>query len=177
MPTQQKAERIQELTDRMSRMQVAIVTDYRGLTVAELTNLRRVLREKGADFVVAKNTLTRIAAREAGREAIEQLLEGPTGIAFGYDDIPGTATALNNFLKDLKKDIKVRGGVLGNSVFGANDLESIASMPTREQSLARIAGGVQAPASRILGALNGVMRNIAYILRAHSEGEGSQAAA
>src|SRR6185369_6184381 len=109
--------------DRLARSQVAVVADYRGLTMAELTELRRSLREKGAEFIVAKNTLTRIAARQAGREAIEPLLEGPTAIAISYDDIPGMAKVLHDFIKASRKDIHVRGGLLGAQAFGPSDLE------------------------------------------------------
>ncbi|GIV97313.1 MAG: 50S ribosomal protein L10 [Herpetosiphonaceae bacterium] len=177
MPTERKVETVRELADRLQRMQVAIVTDYRGLSVAEITALRRQLREKGAEFVVAKNTLTRLAAREAGKDGIEPLLEGPTALAIAYDDIPGMAKTLSNFLKESKKDIKVRGGLLGSQLIGPQDLERLATMPTREQSIAKVLGGVQAPASRIVGALNGVMRNIAYILKAYSEKEGAATSA
>jgi len=173
MPTQQKVETVQELADRLKRMQVAVVADYRGLTVAEITDLRRALREKGAEFIVAKNTLARLAARETGREAIEPLLKGPTAIAFAYDDIPGMAKALNDFVKGLRRDFPIRGGILGNQVMVSLDLNRLAEMPTREQSIAKVMGSVQSPASRVVGALNGVMRNIAYILRAYSEKEGA----
>jgi large subunit ribosomal protein L10 len=176
VPTQEKVETVAQLTDRMKRMQVAMVADYRGLTMAEMTTLRSALRAKGAEFIVAKNTLAVLAARETGSEGLEPLLKGPTALVISYDDIPGMAKAFSDFAKTLRnKELSIRGGLLGNQVLGPGDLERLVSLPTREQSVARVLGGVQAPASRVVGAISGVMRNIAYVLKAYSE-QGAQGA-
>ena len=178
MPTERKGETIESLADKLQRKQLAVVTDYRGLSVAELTDLRKKLRDNGAELIVAKNTLVRIAAERTGNEAISPLLEGPTAMAFAYDDISKAAKTLNDYIKASKKQISVRGGLLGNQLMPANGLEAVTQLPSREQVYATIMGGVQAPASRIVGTINAVMRNIAYILRAHSEQtEGAEAAA
>jgi len=94
MPTQRKVEIVGDLTDKMARMQLAVVADYRGFSVAELTALRTKLRENGAEMIVAKNTLLRLAARNTGREAIEPLLEGPTAVTFAYDNVAKVAKIL-----------------------------------------------------------------------------------
>lgn len=177
MPNDRKVETLAVLTDKMRRQQLTVVADYRGLTVAEITDLRSKLRESGADFIVAKNTLVRLAARETGNEAIEPLLEGPTALAISYDDIAKTAKTLNDYIRASRKQIQVRGGLLGNSPLAADGLEAVSNLPSREQVLANIIGGVQAPASRIVGAMSGVMRNIAFILRAYSEKEAAGEAA
>lgn len=169
MTTEAKVQTVSDLTERLNRMQMLIVTDYRGLTVAEMADLRKVVRAKGGEIVVAKNTLTRIAVRETGHSDVEQFLKGPTALAFSYDDIPGVAKALDDYFKATKKDVKVKGGMLGTSPLAAGDLERVSKMATRDQSIAKVLGGVNAPASRILGAINSVMRNIAYVLKAHSE--------
>jgi len=166
MPTQAKVATVAELTDRLNRAQMLLVADYRGLTVAELNELRKKVREKGGEVIIAKNTLTRLAAREAGKTEIEEFLGGPTALAFSYDDIPGVAKAIDDFFKASKKDIKVKGGIVGTSKI---TVERVAKMPTRDESLAKILGGINAPASRIVGGLKGVMRNIAYILGAHAQ--------
>lgn len=169
MATEAKIQTVSELSERLNRMQMLIVADYRGLTVAELSELRKVVREKGGEIVVAKNTLTRLAVRETGHTEVEPLLKGPTALAFSYDDIPGVAKAIDDYFRATKKDVKVKGGLLGTSAIAAGDLDRLAKMPTREQSLSRVLGGVNAPASRLVGAINGVMRNIAYVLKAYSE--------
>lgn len=169
MATEAKIQTVSDLAERLNRMQMMIVADYRGLTVAELSELRKVVREKGGEIVVAKNTLTRIAVRETGHEAVEPLLKGPTALAFSYEDIAGVAKAIDDYFKATKKDVKVKGGLLGTAAIGPGDLDRLAKLPTREQSLSRVLGGVNAPASRLVGAISGVMRNIAYVLKAYSE--------
>jgi large subunit ribosomal protein L10 len=175
MPTPAKEQTVAELTERMNRMQMLLVADYRGLSVAELAELRKVVRAKGGEVIVAKNTLTRLAAREAGYAQVEEFLKGPTALTFSYDDVPGVAKAVDDYFKATKKDVKLKGGMVGTSVIQANDLERVSKMPTRQDSLAKVLGGVNAPASRILGAMNAVMRNIAYILNTHSQSGSTEA--
>ena len=177
MPTLAKEQTVAELAEKMSRMQMLLIADYRGLSVAELTQLRSAVRAKGGEIVIAKNTLTRLAARESGNAQIEDLLKGPTALTFSYDDVPGVAKAVDDYFKAAKKDIKIKGGLVGSSVIAAGDLERVSKMATRQDSIAKVLGGVNAPASRIVGAINSVMRNIAYVLQAHSEQANSTAEA
>lgn len=170
MPTSAKIATVADLTDRLQRMEMMVIADYRGLTVSEMADLRKAVRAKGGEVIIAKNTLTRIAAQNVGiADKLEPLLDGPSALAFTYDDIPGFAKAIDDYFKASKKNIQVKGGIVGGNIIQGKDLEQIAKMPTRADSLAKILGGIQAPASRIVGSLNGVMRNIAYILKAHSE--------
>ncbi|NNJ12534.1 50S ribosomal protein L10 [Chloroflexales bacterium ZM16-3] len=166
MPTQRKVEIVDELSDKMSRMQLAVVADYRGFTVAELTALRAKLRENGAEMIVAKNTLLRLAARNAGREAIEPLLEGPTAVAFAYDDVAKVAKVLLDASKAGPKPLTVRGGLLGTSPIGADGLENVTRLPSREQALAQVLGAVSAPVSGVVGVLNAAVSNVMYVLQA-----------
>ena len=175
MPTPAKEQTVAELTERMNRMQMLLVADYRGLSVAELAELRKVVRAKGGEVIVAKNTLTRLAAREAGYTQVEEFLKGPTALTFSYDDVPGVAKAVDDYFKASKKDVKLKGGLVGTSVIQAKDLERVSKMPTRQDSIAKVLGGVNAPASRILGAMNAVMRNIAYILNTHAQSGSTEA--
>ncbi|HNP70656.1 MAG TPA: 50S ribosomal protein L10 [Kouleothrix sp.] len=165
MATQRKIESVADLTDKLERTQLTVVTDYRGLTVAEITDLRRRLRETGAELIVAKNTLTLRAAKETGHTAIEPLLSGPTALAFAFKDASKTAKAINDFNKGPKK-LVVRGGMLGNTLMGPNVLEQVATLPTREQVLAQIVGGVSAPVSGVVGVLNAAITNVLYVLQA-----------
>src|SRR3712207_4379167 len=111
MPTTRKIEQVSDLTEKLKRTQVTMVADYRGLTVAEITDLRTKLRAVDAELIVAKNTLTLIAARETGHEALEELLAGPTALAFAYGDASKVAKTLNDFNRGPKK-LTVRGGLL-----------------------------------------------------------------
>jgi large subunit ribosomal protein L10 len=176
MPTPRKIQTLANLTEKMSRVQLAVVADYRGMTVAEMAELRQKMREAGAEVVIAKNTLVRMAARETGREAMEHLLVGPTAMTFAYDDPSKVANALRDYLKDKQK-FSVRGGVLGTSLLEADALEQVAKMPSRQTLYAQILGNVQAPVSNlvglvqapmsdVVGCLNSAINNVVYVLQA-----------
>lgn len=173
MPSKQNIAAVEELKEKISRAQLLLVGEYRGLTVAEMAELRKAVRPTNAEVLVTKNTLTKIAANEVGVSGLDEFLGGPVALTLAYDDPVATAKALNDYLKGAKKAMTVRGGLLGETRLTAADLERVASTPSREQSIARIMGGINAPASRIVGALNGVMRNIAYILAQVAEGKGN----
>src|SRR6476619_7159308 len=110
MPTARKKEAVKELQDLFTKSQVLIFTDYRGLSVADITNLRRQLREKGVEYHVTKNTLTTRAAEHAGLETLGPLLDGPTAIAFVGDDIPGAAKVIGDFAR-TSRILHIRGGL------------------------------------------------------------------
>jgi len=173
MPNKQNIAAVEELKNKLSRSQLTLVGEYRGLTVAEMADLRNAIRKTDAEVIVTKNTLTKIAANEVGITGLDEFLGGPVAITLAYGDPVATAKALNDYLKNAKKSVTVRGGLLGTDRIGSGDLDRVASTPSREQSIARIMGGVNTPASRIVGALNGVMRNIAYILGQHAAGQGN----
>ncbi|HEX6289059.1 MAG TPA: 50S ribosomal protein L10 [Herpetosiphonaceae bacterium] len=171
MPNKQNLAAVEELKDKLGRSQLTLVSEYRGLTVAEMADLRNAVRKTNAEVIVAKNTLTKIAANEIGITGLDEFLGGPVALTLAYGDPVAAAKALNDYLKGAKKAMTVRGGMLGTTRLTGGDLDRVASTPSREQSIARIMGGVNAPASRIVGALNGVMRNIAYILSQVGEGK------
>ena len=131
MPTPQKAVQIGELADQLQRAQLTIVTDYRGLTVTDLQNLRSTLRPLNAEFRVAKNTLTRIAAEQVGIDVMQPVLEEPTALVFAYEDIVSVSKAINDFVR-TSRVLKVRGGVLQNQLLDADAVESIATLPSKQ---------------------------------------------
>ena len=133
MPTQRKVESVADLTDKLTRTQLTLVTDYRGLTVAEITDLRKKLRDTGAELIVAKNTLTLRAAKETGHEALESLVSGPTALAFAFQDAARTAKAISDFNKAPEK-LVVRGGVLGNALLGEIVLDEVSSLAASSRS-------------------------------------------
>ena len=176
MPTQRKFDQVAELTDKLSRAQVTFVTDYRGLTVAEITGLRTKLRQSGAELIVAKNTLMEIAAKETGHSAIDSLLAGPTAVAFAYDDVTATAKVLQDFNRGAKP-LKIRGGMLGTSLLQGDVLDQIAKIPSRQDVLAQIVGGVSAPVSGVVGVLNAAITNVLYVLQARIDQQGGESPA
>jgi len=165
LPTQRKIDAVADLSDKLSRTQLTVVADYRGLTVAEISELRKRLRETGAELIVAKNTLTLLAAKQTGNDALEPLLAGPTALAFAYDDVAKTAKAINDFNRGPKK-LVVRGGMLGKNLLAANALDQVATMPSREQVLAQIVGGIASPVAGVVGVINAAITNVLYVLQA-----------
>ena len=176
MPNKQNVAQVETLKEKLGRAQLTLVGEYRGLSVAELTRLRNALRPSNAEVVVAKNTLTKIAANEVGITGLDEFLGGPVTLTIAYGDPVATAKVLNDYLRTNRNSIQVRGGVLGAERIGGDDLERVASTPTREQSIARVLGSVNSPATRIAMTLNGVARNIAYILAQVAEGQGNAGA-
>lgn len=162
---QEKEQMVAEITDKLSRSEGAILVDYRGLDVAQISELRRQMRDSGVDFKVVKNTLTSIAAHNAGIEGLDQYLEGPIGIAFGYDDPVLPAKLLNDFAK-VNEDLEFRAGLLGDSVIGEEKVKELAKLPSREEMLGRVAGTFQAPIAGFASTCQGVIRKFVYAVEA-----------
>ena len=178
MPTPQKEAAVEDLTDKMRRAKLAVVADYRGLTVRDLATLRRSLRPHQVDFTIAKNTLLRIAARnaEVGSDAADALLEGPTGVAFCYDDIVQPAKAISDFAR-TSRILTVRGGLLGPQVLGADEITRLATLPSPEQLRAEVVGAIGGPLSQFVGVLNGLLQTLVGTLEAQVEKQGGADAA
>jgi len=177
MPNKQNIAAVEVLKDKLQRSQLTLVSEYRSLSVADMGALRAALRPSNAEVLVAKNTLTKIAANDIGINILDEFLGGPVTLTLAYGDPVAAAKALNDYLRTARNSITVRGGVITGQRIGAEDLDRVASTPPREQSIARIMGGVNAPATRIAMALSGVARNIAYILAQVAEGQGGNAEA
>lgn len=168
MPTRQKSKKIDELAEQLSRSALVIVTDYRGLKVSDLQSLRGTLRSSGGEFHVAKNTLTKIAASRADVEGLDSLLEGPSGLVFAFSDPVQTAKAVSDFVR-TSRIMTVKGGVMGDRVVSAADVEAIATLPSREELQAKLLGLMISPLSRTLGVLTGPTRSMVYLLNARAE--------
>lgn len=165
MPRPEKVAAVEELAEKLQKGQGIVLTDYRGLSVKQMTELRSELRKVGVEFKVVKNTLTLLAAQKVELEGLEPILEGPTAIAFGYDDPVVVAKAINDFAK--KNDaLQVKGGVLSGKVIGIDDVKALADLPSKEQLLGQVLRGMQAPIGGFVNVLSGVLRNLVYVLEA-----------
>jgi large subunit ribosomal protein L10 len=178
-PREEKVAVVAEVQARLEAAEAAIITEYRGMTVAQISNLRRQLREAGGEYKVYKNTLVRFAARNLQME-LDDLLVGPTAIAFvnakddgSAADLAGVAKALRSYSREVPA-LVVKGGVLGTRAIGAEDARALADMPTREQILAQIAGLIEAPLSQVAGLLAAVPRDIAYAVQALVDARGGE---
>lgn len=158
-----KAPLIEELADKLSRSSIAIVTDYRGLTVADMQTLRRGLRDVGVEYSVAKNTLTRFAAERVNKSAMNPDLEGPTAIAFAYEDPAAAARAVQDYLR-TSRILRVKGAILGGRRLAPDEVEGLAALPSKAQLQARVVGTVQGPMASLLGTFNGLLSQIVYVV-------------
>ncbi len=154
---QEKARMLEDIRGKFSGAQTAVLADYRGLTVAEVSELRRRLKEKGVDFVVVKNTLAWIAAKEMGLDGLRPFLEGPTAIAFGMEDPAAAAKGVLDFIEDKKK-MTVKAGVLDGKVIDLEAVKALAKLPSRAELLARVLGCLQGPLAGLASCLQAPLR-------------------
>jgi len=157
--------RVAELGRALQSAHSAVLTDYRGLTVADLTGLRRQLREGQVEFRVVKNTLARRAVQELGLTGLHPLLEGPTAIAFGLGDPLAPSRILSQAARALPQ-LQIKGGFLQGKVVSRDEVLALAALPPRGVLLGRLAGALQAPVRRLAVVLQGNMRNLAVALEA-----------
>ena len=178
-PRPDKVAVVDEVQAKLDAADGALLTEYRGLNVPELAELRKALRDAGGEYKIYKNTLVRIAAKNAGVEIDDELLTGPTAIAFvngGDDGAPGDAAAVAKALKEFAKTndkLVLKGGVLDGAVLSADDIKALAELPSREVLLSQIAGLLQAPLAEFAGLLDAVPRDFAYALQALIEKGGA----
>ena len=165
MARPEKVATVEEIKGKLEEARAAVLTEYRGLTVSELADLRAALRAAEAEYKVYKNTLARRAAEEAGLGDLVSLLEGPTAITFVKGDAVAVAKALRDYSKGNAK-LVVKGGVLGDRVIEPNDVVALADIEPRDVLLAKIAGGFQAPLVKAAGLFQAFTRNMAYGVKA-----------
>ncbi|MBW3574035.1 MAG: 50S ribosomal protein L10 [Actinobacteria bacterium] len=164
-PRPEKVAVVAEVRERLSASGATILTEYRGLKVAELARLRRSVREAGGDYRIYKNTLVRFAARDLGLDGLEPLLVGPTALTFVDGDPVEVAKALREYAR-ANPALVVKGGVLGASALSADETRALADVPPRPVLLSRLAGGLAAPLQQFAGLLQALPRNFAYGLQA-----------
>ena len=177
-PRPEKVAVVDEVRERFDNASAALLTEYRGLDVSALGELRRALRDAGGEYKVYKNTLVRFAAREAGLD-IEELLTGPTAIAFvgeRPDGSPGDAVLVAKALRDFGRThpaLVIKGGVMDDRSLSADDTKALADVEPREVLLSRLAGGLAAPMQQFAGLLQALPRDFAYGLSALIEKGGA----
>lgn len=149
-----KKEVVAEITDKFQRSAAAVVVDYRGLKVEEVTELRKQCREQGLEYKVYKNTLTRMAAENAGMNELVKELVGPNAIVFSYEDPVAAAKIASEFAKK-HKNLELKVGIVEGAFYGEDQLKEFASIPSREELIAKLLGSLKAPVS-----------NFAYLVQA-----------
>lgn len=164
MPTDAKRETVAELREVLAGARTMVVSEYRGLTVRELAEIRRALRKQDVTYRIVKNRLMRIAAADTVGEALGPLLAGPTAIAFGTDE-SGTAKAVIDATRPYKL-VKITGAVLGNRAIDAAAVVRLATLPPRETLLAQVAGALAAPLATTDGLFDAPLRGVAGLVAA-----------
>ena len=159
-----KAEVVDRLQELLSRSTIALLTDYRGLNTAQLSQLRRHLGKQGIEYHVVKNTLTRLAAQKAGREALIGLLEGPTAIAFGFDEATTAARALAEYVRSARLGLTVKGGLLHHQVLGPQEVSILATAPPREVLIAQFLGQLNSPLQSLANVLAASLSGLITVL-------------
>ena len=166
-----KVATVDELKAKVDASSTAVVTEYRGMTVAQISALRRQLRSLDADYKVFKNTLVRRAIVGTSVEPLDEFLVGPTAIAFVNGDVSAVAKALRDFAK-ATPTLVIKGGVLDGKALSKGDLTALADLPTRDVLLARFAGLLASPLSTMAGLLKAIPQNFAYGLSALIDSKG-----
>ena len=151
MPTQKKIDIVAELRDQIERSAISIAAEFRGLTVTEMVQLRRVIRDAGVQMRVVKNRLFLLAVAEAGRPEMAKLIDGPTAIIFSYDDVVAPAKAATEYMRTGSDSFAVRNGVMEGQVLSAAEVNDLASLPPKEVLIGQIAGALQEPVRQLAG--------------------------
>ena len=169
MPTEAKREAVADLSERLRRAAIVIATDFSGLKVNQMTELRNRLREQGVEYRVVKNRIASIAAGESGVEAFRDILEGVTGVVLGYDDPIAAAKAVSDFVRQTRADLKVRKGVMDGALLSEAQVVTLAALPGRDELIARLLGQMNAPISGLVNVLSGPIRGLAIVLQRRAE--------
>lgn len=160
-----KTNKIESIKEKLSKAQVAIVTEYRGLSVEEITNLRRKLQKEDGDYTVTKNTLAKIAVKGTQFEVLADAFKGPIALAFGFKDQVSPAKTLASFIKEAKKG-EIIAAALDGKLLSADEAKALATLPSKEEIYAKMLGCINSPASGIANATNGVLTQLVRTMAA-----------
>lgn len=160
-----KNDKVALIKEKIDKAQVVIISEYKGLSVEEITKLRRALQKDGGDFMVTKNTLAKIAIKDTPYEVMAETLKGPIALAFGFEDQVAPAKALSQFIKDTKKG-EILGAVLDGKLMSAEEAKALATLPSKEEIYAKMLGCINSPASGIANSVNAVMSSLVRAIAA-----------
>ncbi len=168
MPQPEKILKVEELSETLGNAKSIFMTDFSGLSVEDMTKLRRELRKVDVSFIVVKNTLAKLSAEKVGLEKMNDFLTGPTGLAIANDDPVAPVRVIYNFAKDKKKP-EIKAAVLEGQFLDQKAAEEVRNIPTREELLAKVVGGISSPLYGLVGGLNSMLSKLVYTLDAIRE--------
>jgi large subunit ribosomal protein L10 len=163
-----KAEILKSFEEKLERANALFVLSYKGFTAHESNEIRKLVREKGGEFRVVKNTLLRIASEKKGKQVVNDYFEGPTAIVFTYQDPVEIAKVLKEYIK-THPSLTLRGLVLQDKGYDAAMVDELVKLPSKEVLIAQLLGTIQAPVANFVGVLSAILRNFLYVLKAIEE--------
>lgn len=169
MPKEIKEETIKRIEDLLADCRIAIVTDYRGMTVGEMSDLRRRLRDSNTQYHVVKNTLASLAAERTGRDELKTFLCHPSAIAFGYGESVESAKIMVEYIRSSKAPLKIKGGLLNRRALSAEEVTTLASLPPAPVLISQVMQQMQAPISSLLAILSANVRGLVVTLQARKQ--------
>jgi large subunit ribosomal protein L10 len=164
---EQKAEQVDVLTEKLKKAKVAVLTDYRGLKVSQIQDLRGKLRGGDVEYRVVKNTLARRAAEAAGYPALKDELKGPVAIAFGYDDLSIASRLISEWVRATRLKLDIVGGLVEGRVFSSDQVKQLADLPSREVLIAQLMGTLQSPVAQLVGIMQTPLQQLLGVLDAY----------
>ena len=172
---EKKKQQVAELAESLKGACIGVIVDYKGISVSDDTKLRKELREAGCEYKVVKNTLLKLALKEAGIEGLENVLEGTTAIAVSKEDYVAGAKILCGFADKSKDIFNVKAGFVDGNVVDAKGVKELAELPPKEVLVAKALGGLNAPITGFVTVLNGTMKGLVVALNAIAEKKGAEA--
>lgn len=166
MKRTQKAEVIAELKEALGKSKAGVVTSYQGLPTTEIVNLRHKLRDAKLELKVVKNTLVRRAAKEAGKEFMETHFDGPLAVVLGYDDVSAPARVLTQYISSSGVNMTLSGGFLADRWLNVAEINTLATLPSQMELVAKVLGGLQSPITGLVQALSSPIMGIVYAINA-----------
>jgi large subunit ribosomal protein L10 len=176
MARPEKVEQVALLTEKLRSVRAAVLTDYRGLTVSQIQDLRARFRGAEIEYRVVKNTLARRAVAEAGQdESLQELFVGPVAVAFGYgEDIGASLRLINEFARATRSRVGVKGGLIEGRVLGPQEVQQVADLPSREVLIAHLLGTLQTPIGQLANAIQAPVRELVGLLEAYKDTRGGE---
>ncbi len=166
MAREKKAQIIEQVEESFKKSKIGILTDYRGLTAADMNGLRRKVKESGMQLRVVKNTLARQAAEKLGRNEVASLFSGPVAVVSSQGDEAQAARVLDEYIRNNRLNLTIKGGFLGAKPITAKDVTTLSTLPSREILISRVVGGMQSPIAGLVNVLAAPIRGVAGVLQA-----------
>jgi large subunit ribosomal protein L10 len=166
LPTERKINQVETIREKLETCTIAVTADYSNIDVNSMNELRNSMRGEGIEFVIIKKTLLELAADLSGKQNVKDIIQGPTGIAFGYDDPTIVAKTLSNYINRTGSALNIYGAIIGDSgSYSKDEVESMAKLPSHPQLIGKLMGQLQSPLYQLAGALSNPLNSLGGLLQ------------